>query len=196
MHTMKTLKEYLTESVKTYEYRIKIAGDLDDALLSEFEKKLAKFDLIKLTKPKKTPVMKSPAGFPELANQEIHIMDAAFNYPATFQEITEIWKQLGGNPNNIRMITQGYDDSVTAETEQQEQSPVLEKEYPAKNKQQSEAESAHADAAVVMNSAAGAKFVVAGGKTPPAMTTNDLPQGTHSPIEGKNKRPVPKSSAR
>ena len=54
---------------------------------------MAKYDVVKMTKPKKTPVMKSPAGFPELANQEIHIMDATFNYPATAQEVTELWHQ-------------------------------------------------------------------------------------------------------
>jgi hypothetical protein len=193
---MKTLKEYLIESTRTFDYRIKIAGELDDAVLAEFEKALSKFDVVKLSKPKKTPVLKSPAGFPELQNQEIHIMDAVFNYPATAQEITAIYHLLGGDPNHIRIITKDYDDSVSKTTAEVEQSPVLGKEFPADTKEQKQANGNYADPVVVKNSAIGAKFEVAGGKTAPAKTTNDLPMGVKSPIGGTNKIPTPKSSAR
>lgn len=193
---MKTFREYLTESVKTYDYRIKIAGDLDQDTLTNLEKSLAKFDVIKLTKPKKTPVMKSPAGFPELANQEIHIMDATFNYPATPQEITEIWRHAGGDPNHIRILTKDYDDAADKLAAETEESPVLEKDFPAANAEQKAASKAHADAEVIANSATGAKFEVAGGKTPAATTTNQVPMGDKSPIGGTNKKPMPKSNAR
>lgn len=194
---MKTFREYLTESVKTYDYRIKIAGDIDDNILAAFEKSLAKYDVVKMTKPKKTPVMKSPAGFPELANQEIHIMDATFNYPATAQEVTELWHQLGGDPNKFRMLTKGYDNSMDFQADQMETSPLLDKDLPKQNAEQKSLSDAHADAELVIkNSAEGARFQVAGGKTPPAQTTNDLPMGNKSPISGTNRIPTPKSSAR
>lgn len=194
---MKTFREYLTESVKTYDYRIKIAGELNDQTLAAFEKALAKFDIIKLTKPKKTPVMKSPAGFPELANQEIHIMDATFNYPATAQEVTELWHRVGGDVNKFRMLTKGYDDSVDEQAAEMETSPLLDKDLPKQNAEQKMLSDAHANAEVVIkNSAEGAKFKIAGGSTPPAKTTNDLPMGDESPISGTNKIPTPKSSAR
>lgn len=193
---MKNFQQYLTESAKNYEYRIKIAGDLDDDAVSALEKELARFDVIKLSKPKKTPVLKSPAGFPELQNQEIHIMDAVFNYPATPQEITDIWQRVGGNPNHIRIISKGFDDATNQASEEAEESPVLEKDLPNANANQKDASQAHADAAVIKNSAEGAKFTVAGGKTAPAQTTNDLPQGKKSPISGTNKLPTPRSAAR
>ena len=193
---MKKFAEYLTESVKTYDYRIKIAGDLDDDTLDQFEKCLAKFDVIKLTKPKKTPVQKSPAGFPELANQSINIMDATFNYPATPQELTELWKQCGGDPNHIRVLTAPYDDAANKTAANMETSPVLEKDLPAATADQKAASAAHADAAVIKNSAAGAKYSIAGGRTAPAETTNNLPMGVKSPIGGTNRKPVPKSNAR
>lgn len=193
---MKNLQQYLTESAKNYEYRIKIAGDLDDDTVSALEKELARFDVIKLSKPKKTPVLKSPAGFPELQNQEIHIMDAVFNYPATPQEITDIWQRVGGNPNHIRIISKGFDDATNQVSAEAEESPVLEKDLPAANTEQKAASKAHADAAVIKNSAEGAKFTVAGGRTAPAQTTNDLPQGKKSPISGTNKLPTPRSAAR
>lgn len=188
---MKTFAEYLTESKQTFEYRIKIAGDLDKDKLNQLERKLERYDLIKMTEPKKTPVMKSPAGFPELSNEEVHIIDVEFSYPASSQEIIEMWRGLGENPNHIRILTPDYDDSVADEYERREESPVLEKDYPTPPT----AEYDTTDE-VIKNSASDAKWEVAGGKTEPAKTTNDLEQGADSAIPGTNKRPEPKSFAR
>jgi hypothetical protein len=44
---------------------------------------------------------------------------------------------------------------------------------------------------VVRNSAAEATWTVAGGKTPPAETTNDLPQGVVSPMTAMKRPPRP-----
>lgn len=187
---MKSFHHYLTESVKQYEYRIKIAGELDPAMLEELEKMMAKYDIVKMSSPKKTPVMTSPAGFPELKNEEVHIIDVIFNYPPVETEVVQMWKRLGGNPNYIRLMTKSYDDSVSAECDSKEESPVLEKDYPESTAAPASPEDA------IQNSAKGAKFEIAGGKTAAAETTNDLPQGTKSPIPGTNQKPVPKSSAR
>lgn len=188
---MKTFVDYLAESKQTFQYRIKIAGELDKDKVNELEKRLERYDLVKMSEPKKTPVMKSPAGFPELSNEEVHIIDVEFSYPASPQEVTEMWREMGGNPNYIRMITPEYDDTVTAEIEKREESPVLEKDYPTPP----DAKYDTTDE-VIKNSASDAKWEVSGGKTEPAQTTNDLKKGTDSAIPGSNKRPEPKSFAR
>jgi len=43
----------------------------------------------------------------------------------------------------------------------------------------------------VRNSAEDATWTVAGGKTPPAETTNDLPQGVKSPMTAVKRPPRP-----
>jgi len=188
---MKTFVDYLAESKQTFQYRIKIAGELEKDMVNELERQLERYDLVKMSEPKKTPVMKSPAGFPELSNEEVHIIDIEVSYPASTQEITEMWREMGGNPNHFCMVTPGHDDSITAEFEKREDSPLLDKEYP-------DPPNAEYDttAEIIKNSASDAKWEVAGGKTAPAETTNDLEQGTASAIPGTNKRPEPKSSAR
>lgn len=188
---MKTFIEYLAESKQTFEYRIKIAGSLDKDKINELETQFERYDLVKMSEPKKTPVMKSPAGFPELNNEEVHIIDVEFSYPASSQEITGIWQNIGGDPNHIRIMTPGYDDAVSDEYDRREESPVLDKEYP--NPPSVEYDTTDE---VIKNSASDANWEVAGGKTDPAKTTNDLEQGTDSAIPGTNKRPVPKSFAR
>jgi hypothetical protein len=48
---------------------------------------------------------------------------------------------------------------------------------------------------VVLKNAYRSDFTVAGGKTPPAKTTNDLPQGVKSPISNIKRPPRPATGA-
>jgi hypothetical protein len=63
---------------------------------------------------------------------------------------------------------------------------LLTSPYPADSREQKELKKDYAavgvDKQVVKNSASEATWTVAGGKTPPAKTTNDLPQGVKSPM--------------
>ena len=52
------------------------------------------------------------------------------------------------------------------------------------------------DKQVVKNSAAEATWTVAGGRTPPAETTNDLPQGIKSPMTAIKRPPKPQTGFR
>ena len=115
---MKSLRHYLTESVRTYRYTIKIAGDLDKKFLEMFKYNLSKFDPVKIDEPKTTPVQKTPVGFPELENESITIIKAEFKYPATEPMIQQIAQMLGHNINMVRVSTTDYDESINAENDQ------------------------------------------------------------------------------
>ena len=54
---MKTFHQYLAESERTYDYRIKILGDAAPDFVKNLEDKLKQFDIVKISKPKTTPVM-------------------------------------------------------------------------------------------------------------------------------------------
>ena len=53
---MKHFKDYLVESERTYNYRIKFAGDVPSEFLKPFKEKLDQFDVVKFSTPKTTPV--------------------------------------------------------------------------------------------------------------------------------------------
>jgi len=114
---MKSLRHYLTESVRTYRYTIKIAGDLDKNFLDMFAYNLNKFDPIKIEDPKTTPVQKDPYGFPDLKNESITIIKAEFKYPATEPQIQQIAQLLGRNVNMVRVVTTDYNDSINGEND-------------------------------------------------------------------------------
>ena len=72
---MKSFKKYIMESVKSYRYTIKIAGEVDKNFIEMLKYNLtAKFDPIKIDDAVTTPIQKSPYGFPGLSNQPITII--------------------------------------------------------------------------------------------------------------------------
>ena len=79
-------------------------------------------------------------------------------------------------------------------------SPLLQSDYPADTKEQRDLKKDYSavgkDHAVVKNSAEAAKFTVAGGKTPAAETTNDLPMGVKSPMTTIKRPPKPATGFR
>jgi hypothetical protein len=86
---MSTFKQYLSESVKSYDYKIKIAGEPKDIDTNKLETALGKFELAKLSAGKKTPIQTMPLDFPQLSNESVTIWDVTTNYPATSRELQE-----------------------------------------------------------------------------------------------------------
>ena len=86
---MSTFKQYLTESAKSYDYKIKVAGPLEDKFSNRLETALAKFEVEKMSAGKKTPIMTQPLDFPYISNEEVTIYDVTTNYPATTREMKE-----------------------------------------------------------------------------------------------------------
>ena len=86
---MSTFQHYLTESVKSYDYKIKVAGELDKGFNNKLETALQKFEVSKMSAGKKTPIMTMPLDFPYLSNESVTIFDVTTNYPATTREMQE-----------------------------------------------------------------------------------------------------------
>jgi hypothetical protein len=122
-------------------------------------------------------------------------MDCEFRYPAIEPQIQQIAQLLGLDPNRIRMMTVPYEDSMNKErvdVEEQNQDLLTDTDYPAPDKEQRALSKDYStgpyDHAVLKN-AYRSNFEIAGGKTPAAQTTNDLPMGDESPMSAI-KRPA------
>ena len=86
---MSTFTHYLTESTKSYDYKIKIAGQPKDIDATRLETALAKFEVVKMSAGKKTPIQSLPLDFPALSNEAVTIYDVTTNYPASVREMKE-----------------------------------------------------------------------------------------------------------
>ncbi len=198
---MKPFAKYLAESEKTYNYRIKIVGDVPNTFVKELEGKLTQFDIVKISKPKTTPVRKEIPDFPAFPNQPMSIVDVEFRYPAIEPQIKQLAQLLGMDPNRIVMSTVPYEESMNDESRKigTENKNLLDKpDYPAPDAEQRALSKDYAtgpyDHAVLKN-AYRSNFTIAGKKTPPAKTTNDLPMGTKSPMTTIKRPPKPATGA-
>jgi len=86
---MSTFAKYLTESTKTYEYRVKIAGDIDKDFASRLETACQKFEVQKLSAGKKTPIQSLPLDFPAIKNESVTIFNLSTSYPVSVRELKE-----------------------------------------------------------------------------------------------------------
>jgi hypothetical protein len=91
---MSTFKDYLTESAKSYDYKVKVAGTLADEFASKLESALAKFEVAKRKASNKTPIMTLPLDFPALSNEHVTIFDVTTNYPESPRVMHEYLSDL------------------------------------------------------------------------------------------------------
>jgi hypothetical protein len=192
---MKHLTEYVAASEKKYEYRIKVAGELETETYDKFKAALDMFDVETCTEPKKTPIQSDPLGFPELKNEEIHIFDIALNYPANNEQIAELARRSGIDRARLVVVGADWNDSMNKEAEGVEDGTRLETpEYPEPTKEQKEASEAYADsykkAAAEFANEDATEFEIAGGKTKPAKYTSDEKMGTDSPLSKTSRQSI------
>ena len=86
---MKNFAEYLTESSKTYSFKIGVAGELPEGFADRLETVLQKYKLSNLSSGKRTPITERPLDFPQLHNMEVTYFEAELQYPTTSQVMQE-----------------------------------------------------------------------------------------------------------
>lgn len=75
MSDMKSLKQYIAESAKEYEFRFKTIVELSDEQLDKFETHLRKYDAFDIGAPKRTILQSAPVDFPDSGAGEVFIID-------------------------------------------------------------------------------------------------------------------------
>ena len=197
---MKNFQQYLAESERTYNYRIKIVGDVAPDFIKMLEEKCKQFDIVSFGKPKSTPVQLKPADFPKHSNDSVTSIDVEFRYPAIEPQIKQLAQLLMIDPNRIIMLTTPHEEGMDSERERvaAQNKNLLDTDYPADTVEQKALiadYSAPYDQHAVLKNTYRSDFTVAGGKTPPAKTTNDLPMGNTSPMTKIKRPPRPATGA-
>jgi len=197
---MKPFAKYLAESERTYNYRIKVVGDVPAGFFKQLRDKCSQFDVVKMSDAKSAPVRKVIPDFPAFPNQPMSIVDVEFRYPAIEPQIKQLAQLLGMDPNRIVMMTTPYEESLDVESNkiEDQNKDLLDAPYPAPDAEQRALKKDYAtgpyDHAVLKN-AYRSDFTVAGGKTPPAKTTNELPMGDKSPMSNIKRQSKPATGA-
>lgn len=185
---MKSFTEFLTESTKQYDFRIKVAGTLSDEQVDRLEAAMEKWGLQSINKPKVTPIQKHPVDFANLTEIEVSIMDMTLDYPATPQEIiARMAEYCSISPDHIKVFN--GDDPNQAEME--ERAEEAEEEYEVQLTApypKSEKNLPYGDKFVkqfLKDQKRKPAFKVAGGNTSKVPSLNDEAQNNTSPISGR-----------
>jgi hypothetical protein len=128
-------------------------------------------------------------------------VDVSFRYPAIEPQIQQLAQLLGFSPNRIRLLTQPHVESMEkeiADINAQNKDLIADTDYPAPDAKQQELKKDYSGDPynhAVLQNAYRSDFTVAGGKTPPAKTTNDIKQGVKSPMTDIKRTPKPATFA-
>lgn len=198
---MKSFRHFLMESVRTYRYKVKIAGQPDKNWVELFGLNLQKFDPVKIGEPKSTPIQKEPYGFPGLTNQSVTIIDVEFRYPCTEPMVKQMARLLNYDENLVRLIQADYDDSVNSEVQQYENqmshSPVLDREELEDAGKQASKDYADQYMSKIAKEAEKDKMDIpyAAPKTKPAEDMRKVAGNTKSPMTTIVRQPKPETGA-
>jgi hypothetical protein len=198
---MKPFSKYLAESERTYDYRIKMCGKVPEELIRQLKQKLDQFDPVRMGDVKSTPIQAIPTDFPNFKNDSVTMFDVSFRYPAIEPQIKQLMQIMGFDPNRVVMTTRDYNDSMVDEYEKikdENRDLLKDTDLPEPDRVQKGLKkdySAEPHDHVVLKNQYRSDFTVAGKKTPPAKTTNDLPQGNKSPFANIKRPPKPATGA-
>jgi hypothetical protein len=136
---MKSFVNYLTESKKTYEFKIKVAGDLGEEYKEMLRTAMEKFSVVKMSNGKRTPIQEVPLDFPQLKNTQVTVFDVEVNYPTTPEVLENYLAQVCGYPlSSFRVVTanaasEAYQEEIAAKKEKTD--PLLVSEYDKEDNQ-------------------------------------------------------------
>jgi len=187
---MKPFKAYLTESHRTFDFRIRLACELPDDLLGKIKTVLEAYKLESITKPKRLPIQENPE-FPNMGPVEIHIMDATFHYPCNDEQVrTLIAERSGINLACVKVTPKNSPYEAAKEGLEQSNlngDVVLTKEEMVAAKPEAGLVGDARVPNLIKELEETRKYQyeqATGGATPVAKTTNDLPVGKTSPLGG------------
>ena len=80
---MKTFLQFLTESQKTYKFKIRVAGELPEGFEDRLKTNMQKFEVVNMGGAKRAPITERPLDFPQLQNVEVTTYEVEVKYPTT-----------------------------------------------------------------------------------------------------------------
>ena len=198
---MKPYKQYLTESQKTFEFRVRIAGELTSDTMDKMKAVLEMYKVKSVSKAKRLPIQESPQ-FPNMGPIEINLIDVVLHYPCNDEQVRLLIAE-GCCINKACVKVNPLHSPYEAALEGKEQSNLSDSDNPVL--MQNEMKSAKVENDLVGDARIPSLIKeleetrkyqypeTAGGDTKQAKTTNELPMGNMSPIgTHQNKIPVAK----
>jgi hypothetical protein len=194
---MKSYKAYLTESQKTFDFKLRIAGELPDDLQNKIKSVLEAYQVSTMSKAKRLPIQETPE-FPNMGPVEVNIFDICLSYPCNDEQVrTLVAERAGINLACIKVTPANSPYEVALEGGERSGpnkagESVLQQPDMVAEKADADLVGTDRIPSLIKELEETRKYEYpesAGGKTPVAKTTNDIPVGRASPI-GTHKNKV------
>ena len=128
---MKSFKEYLTESKKVYEFKVKLAGDYQKA--SELIKTaLAQYKVESCSAGKRLPIAETHSEFPNIKNTNVTMFDVCTSYPVTSQQVRALIAEKCRCPIDsvrVRNLAEAMEEELNHANDEKSGEALLSKEY-------------------------------------------------------------------
>jgi hypothetical protein len=135
---MKSYKEYLAESKKVYEFKVKIAGDCAKDCAEQIKKALSQFHVENCSTGRSTPIQEHLAEFPEHKHTSMTVFDVTTSYPANSLQVrTAVATQLGKAESmvKVRNILEEKEHEINHEHDTKTGKALVGTDYDASNHQ-------------------------------------------------------------
>lgn len=199
---MKSFKSYLTESTKVYEFRIKLACEVDKETKDKLKAALEAYQLESFKDGKHLPIAEH-IDFPQCGPTEVNVYEVALHYPVIDAQLRQLVHEKAGVPLSCIRVIPGYKTSpYEAMLAGEEQS----KAWKAGDAVLAQEDMATEDAGDLVGDRRSSsllkdleeelkdtrQWLGAANVPPQAKDTNKLPQGNMSPVGSRqNKIPSP-----
>jgi hypothetical protein len=208
---MKTFLEYLGETQKTYEFKVKIANLDPKDHIESLKVTLAAYAVESISTPKRLPIMENNIDFPSMKNCEIHVFEVALKYPVMTNQLRElISERLSINLSQVFVTPSANPEELWRNNEGElreyvQGEDVLTKPLPEASAEQQAASKFYSEAGTILKELnkpvkfeiAGTDTTVGGDKDPAyGKTSNDIAQGKETPLGKQNTIPNPGKSLR
>jgi len=207
---MKKFSQFLAESIRNYEYSVKLSFKPDNDTMTKIEQALSKYTVVNISAVKSTPIRRTDTDFPGINSPEIYMFTVEVAYPASEDMIRHTIANVGLELEQVVCkVTASHDESVAAEeaaiARNTGEKALLQTDYEGQDNKAISAENFGGDynEKLVKNSSGSSQQIIPkdlkkhqeignNGKT-----LNDIPIGEKSPIGSVNsKKSSVKSFAR
>jgi hypothetical protein len=123
---MKKFTEYLAESAKKWDFRIKVAGDFTTEQADTMKALLSKYQVSNFKKVGTTPIQELPLDFPKIKNSQVNIYETTLDYPTTQFELHDyLSNSLGITKDALVIRKPGEDLEVYQEPKESREGALL-----------------------------------------------------------------------
>lgn len=131
MTEKKSFTTYVAETKTDYNYVLKFAvNEMTDKMIDVLESCLTKYELIKASSFRKTPIQESPLDFPNVKNTPVFICDLTIGYPASLDFLrTHLCNNMGISPSQLVVHSENDPRQIETDLYLDRNSPEYKKNY-------------------------------------------------------------------